>query len=300
MALIECPECGQKISDKTKLCVHCGVSVKICGECGKMVIADAMLCPSCGMEFEQVVTKSTEEKQQEIEEVELRDLAALKAKWAKHDEIKSKINVVGFILNFACILILAVILIAKIVMLVKRVEAGGSFNLWKEISSLVQFVWIWCSVDFLKESADKISGLIIEAQRSNDLKALNREQYLYFLRDKKIKTEDMGFYNQVETAAMPLEVPQERGKRTFSKIWALAIHIASFIYMLIFIHALAVNMYLTNSTGVGDFFGIIFGEMLGTTIVGFVILGCWISSLVIENKTEKRQKAWSDSLQNIQ
>lgn len=33
MALINCPECGKEISDKSEMCIHCGypLAEKICG-----------------------------------------------------------------------------------------------------------------------------------------------------------------------------------------------------------------------------------------------------------------------------
>lgn len=58
MALINCPECGKEISDKSKACIHCGypleeetnkavVYVK-CPECGKEVPNDIDNCTYCG------------------------------------------------------------------------------------------------------------------------------------------------------------------------------------------------------------------------------------------------------------
>lgn len=59
MTLIKCPECGQKISDKAKKCVHCGKvlsgdrpDTKICIDCGKENSIDATECIQCGCPFE--------------------------------------------------------------------------------------------------------------------------------------------------------------------------------------------------------------------------------------------------------
>lgn len=59
MAMIQCPECGQEISDKAKKCIHCGkvlieevIPAKFCGECGKEVPVDAQECPYCGCPLE--------------------------------------------------------------------------------------------------------------------------------------------------------------------------------------------------------------------------------------------------------
>lgn len=55
MALIICPECGQKISDKSSTCIHCGCSLekkKKCPECGSIVNESESLCNICGFPFE--------------------------------------------------------------------------------------------------------------------------------------------------------------------------------------------------------------------------------------------------------
>ncbi len=62
MALINCPECGKEISDKSKACIHCGyplgeetdnsvVYIK-CLECGQDVPNDVGECPYCGCPVE--------------------------------------------------------------------------------------------------------------------------------------------------------------------------------------------------------------------------------------------------------
>lgn len=53
MAMIQCPECGQEISDKAKKCIHCGKVLiedpkKFCAECGKEIPMDSEECPFCG------------------------------------------------------------------------------------------------------------------------------------------------------------------------------------------------------------------------------------------------------------
>ncbi|MGN0611905.1 MAG: zinc ribbon domain-containing protein [Ruminiclostridium sp.] len=60
MAMIQCPECGQEISDKTKKCIHCGKvfieevqPIKYCAECGKAIPFDAQECPFCGCPVEE-------------------------------------------------------------------------------------------------------------------------------------------------------------------------------------------------------------------------------------------------------
>ncbi len=64
IALITCPECGQSVSDKAKICVHCGFELnntKICSECGSALESDDKFCIVCGCPIE-----ISNEKQLEI------------------------------------------------------------------------------------------------------------------------------------------------------------------------------------------------------------------------------------------
>jgi len=50
MALIKCPECNKKISDKSENCPHCGHKNDntTCPECGTVVKSSDNTCPECG------------------------------------------------------------------------------------------------------------------------------------------------------------------------------------------------------------------------------------------------------------
>ena len=69
MAMITCPNCGEKISDKAKSCVHCGVSLqpeekRVCGECGTELEEDMEICPVCGCPVEKSEDASEDVPQQ--------------------------------------------------------------------------------------------------------------------------------------------------------------------------------------------------------------------------------------------
>jgi transcription elongation factor Elf1 len=62
MALIECPECGGKISDKAPVCIHCGYplqeskeepvqQIQYCPYCGKKNSIESTFCGYCGKSF---------------------------------------------------------------------------------------------------------------------------------------------------------------------------------------------------------------------------------------------------------
>lgn len=57
MAMVTCPNCGEKISDKARKCVHCGIELipeekKYCPECGEELEEGMEGCPICGCPIE--------------------------------------------------------------------------------------------------------------------------------------------------------------------------------------------------------------------------------------------------------
>ena len=59
MALVNCPNCNQQISDQAKRCVHCGTELNriiptICPECGTKIIEGQSICSVCGYPIEPV------------------------------------------------------------------------------------------------------------------------------------------------------------------------------------------------------------------------------------------------------
>lgn len=65
MALITCPECGNKVSDKSKMCVHCGYPLEnyqfsqkiVCPRCNNENDPDSSFCTECGSPLTSVAVK---------------------------------------------------------------------------------------------------------------------------------------------------------------------------------------------------------------------------------------------------
>ena len=70
MAMMECPNCGEQVSDKAKKCVHCGAVLipeekRYCQECGAELDTEADVCPKCGCPVENA--KDSEAVPQQVE-----------------------------------------------------------------------------------------------------------------------------------------------------------------------------------------------------------------------------------------
>lgn len=63
MAIINCPECQHRVSDKAPVCPNCGVEIvgKIipCSNCGKIILKESIVCPYCDCNNKQSTRKKT-------------------------------------------------------------------------------------------------------------------------------------------------------------------------------------------------------------------------------------------------
>lgn len=81
MALIECPECGGKVSDKAPTCIHCGYplkevneeakAVQYCPYCGKPNSFESSFCGYCGKSFSKEVIVSNNSSNQNSEPTDI-------------------------------------------------------------------------------------------------------------------------------------------------------------------------------------------------------------------------------------
>ena len=102
MAMMECPNCGEKVSDKAKKCVHCGAVLipevkKYCQECGTELETESEICPNCGCPVED--KEKTENVPQQVEVTGVK--IAGKSK---------KIIAIGAVVLLAAMLIVAAVL----------------------------------------------------------------------------------------------------------------------------------------------------------------------------------------------
>ena len=75
MAMMECPNCGEQVSDKAKKCVHCGAVLipeekRYCQECGAELEADTDVCPKCGCPVDDAKESETVPQQVEVTDSE--------------------------------------------------------------------------------------------------------------------------------------------------------------------------------------------------------------------------------------
>ena len=75
MALIECPECGKPVSDKTEKCMHCGFPIYLevagkippveCPYCGTRNPGYRHICTNCGAQLPEAVNEQAQVIQHE-------------------------------------------------------------------------------------------------------------------------------------------------------------------------------------------------------------------------------------------
>ena len=63
MAILNCPECHEKISSTASTCVHCGAPIVVCPECQTPYVKGIEVCAECGYEFKKHVDSKPEATQ---------------------------------------------------------------------------------------------------------------------------------------------------------------------------------------------------------------------------------------------
>lgn len=76
MAMMECPNCGEQVSDKAKKCVYCGTILipeekRYCHECGTELEDGMDVCHKCGCPIENVENSETAPQQVEVTGVKI-------------------------------------------------------------------------------------------------------------------------------------------------------------------------------------------------------------------------------------
>lgn len=133
MALIQCKNCGKDVSDRAKVCPHCGTQLIedevtqpqpiICEECGAEIPQGADSCPNCGCP----VPVDREENTEAPQKVELTSV-----KIPKLDQRKKKI-VVGSIIGI-------IVLIAAISLIISQMRQATAAQLSADYSENISTV----------------------------------------------------------------------------------------------------------------------------------------------------------------
>lgn len=133
MALIQCKNCGKDVSDRAKVCPHCGTQLIedevtqpqpiICEECGAEIPQGADSCPNCGCP----VPVEGEENTEAPQKVELTSV-----KIPKLDQRKKKI-VVGSIIG-------VIVLIAAISLIISQMRQATAAQLSADYSENISTV----------------------------------------------------------------------------------------------------------------------------------------------------------------
>ena len=133
MALIQCKNCGKDVSDRAKVCPHCGTQLIedevtqpqpiICEECGAEIPQGADSCPNCGCP----VPVDGEENTEAPQKVELTSVKILKL-----DQRKKKI-VVGSIIG-------VIVLIAAISLIISQMRQATAAQLSADYSENISTV----------------------------------------------------------------------------------------------------------------------------------------------------------------
>ncbi|MCH5155105.1 MAG: zinc ribbon domain-containing protein [Clostridiales bacterium] len=89
MALIDCPNCGNKISDSAVKCVHCGCELSICPDCGNVEAGENTICSKCGCILLNQVANSKSNVAEQPNDTSAEDIDIVYNNWKKDAPVSS-------------------------------------------------------------------------------------------------------------------------------------------------------------------------------------------------------------------
>lgn len=165
MAIINCPECGEKISSTAKNCIHCGCEFLVCGECGNVVLGGTEECPQCGFLFQKTGQGATKNKS------EASSLAKVMETWGKEKPLV-KYATANLYPAIICLLFSAALLIVGVFTLL-----SWRLGSWEDLSKIdnsisrQQSYFVFSAIFFV------LSSLFTQGQLFLRANSLNRWVY---------------------------------------------------------------------------------------------------------------------------
>lgn len=159
MAIINCPECNEKISSSVNQCVHCGIKIAVCPECEKVYASHPEICSECGYVFKETSTKPPITKNKEKFTA-----PELKNRWKSNNIINTVIEYSDIILRIIGIAILIFGMI-KILSWFSNLDLASAFeysNMKKSFkTAFVFFVVFETLASMLKDTKPTITGIML-------------------------------------------------------------------------------------------------------------------------------------------
>ena len=213
MALMVCPECGHQISDKARVCVHCGYELSA----GTQEKAEE------SVEKGQTAKKGNKVLD-EYSRTVFREVTAMGTKWKEQDKMTKKIQ---FWLK---VLVGAIGILACLFLMVDAKEQP-SMSKWNVLVLVFRLLSIgvicWCA----EKATDRLGVAIKEEKQLQDLKAWDKEKYYFYMKNAKLRSvekveiiegnelyDENYLYLKIKELATRLEVPSIRKKIIFGNI----------------------------------------------------------------------------------
>lgn len=176
MALIQCPECGQQISDKARACIHCGFELSVIGQ---EVKEETKTSVAVQTESEKKENKILEDYSREV----FSEATAIRAKWKEQDKTTKSIQFWLKVLIYAIGVIVAVFLILKM-------KEETSIDRWGIVVWGFRFLSVFVVCYSIEKGSDKLCAVIKEEIQLKTLKSWEKEKYYFYMKNAKLKTKE--------------------------------------------------------------------------------------------------------------
>lgn len=152
MAIINCPECNEKISSSVNHCIHCGAKIAVCPECEQIYASHPEKCSSCGYVFKSDASSdaNAQKAQEKLTAPEL------KRKWKSENFFNV---IMAYSNNILSVIGLAVMLFVsiKVVLFASNMSAFNAISTYNEALETIKSGFIVAAIFFILSGiADEI------------------------------------------------------------------------------------------------------------------------------------------------
>lgn len=215
MAIITCPECGQKISSTAQQCVHCGCKITVCSECGKVLLGEPDICSECGYPFKKEMPQNSPSEKSH----DFKDVTEAIDKW-KSESIVNKLlaSDILFYLSLALFAIPTVMILINSFSFLDK-ESVELFTFKSELSAIKTSI-IFCVVfdiltDFLEKQQKYFFCYMFykwTKEKNIDLKKLIEKSFDLEYNNKSSK-EKMNFVKYLSLTVRTMHYAEDRLSR---------------------------------------------------------------------------------------
>ena len=281
MALIQCPECGQQISDTAKCCVHCGFPIKEQPQSAEVKQAESKKLADL-----QTATTASNNTENQYRKAIIQEFKPLQENWKKRDKMAKTIFTLASL--FTLFLFIINMCVFAFSSLHNELPSGGEDFVQLILDMLIASKYSFFAV-LIVPIVNSIAVLIKDELQERELKAIDKNKVKYYLQFCEGECEP-DFYEKIGAFARQMGDSGIKTKKYIMDIAIIAVSAVVDILMVV----VFLGVYF-GDTPMEKILIELFFKMLGLIILLYAVQ---ISLGFVKMHDQKLLKEWLVNLRN--